>query len=96
MGKTSSVEQAVSRVAIEKIASKSTADILKELKDQGIGSLDDLAKALVTSAKSASKSGVAAFDDEIFGVCYKFTTYRPRFSAADIRTITENLEEVLH
>jgi hypothetical protein len=97
MPKTShSAEQALSQVAIEKLARKTKADILSELKEQGIVSLDDLAKAVVKSAQSAAKSGVAAFDDEIFGICYKFTTYRPRFSAEDIRTISDGFQKVLH
>lgn len=91
-----SVEQALSQVAIEKIAKKTKSDILRELKNQGIGSLDDLATAVVKSAQSAAKSGVAAFDDEIFGICYKFTTYRPVFGAEDIKTITEGFQKVLH
>ncbi len=66
MGK--GLEQAVRAAAVKNIASKSTDQILREFRDQGIGSLEDLAKNIVTSAKSAGRSS-AAFDDEIFGVC---------------------------
>ncbi len=84
MGK--GLEQAVRAAAVKNIASKSTDQILREFRDQGIGSLEDLAKNIVTSAKSAGRSS-AAFDDEIFGVCYKFTTYRPHFSNQDITNV---------
>ena len=84
MGK--SLEQAIRTAAVKNLASKSTNQILREFKDQGIGSLEDLAKNIVTSAKSAGRSS-AAFDEEIFGVCYKFTTYRPHFNNQDITNV---------
>ncbi|HMH41894.1 MAG TPA: hypothetical protein VK557_00300 [Pyrinomonadaceae bacterium] len=83
MGK--SLEQSIRAAAVKNLASKSTAQILREFKDQGITSLEDLAKNIVTSAKGAGAS--AAFDDEIFGVCYKFTTYRPHFGTKDITNV---------
>ena len=84
MGK--SLEQAIRTAAVKNLASKSTNQILREFKDQGIGSLEDLAKNIVTSAKSAGRSS-AAFDEEIFGICYKFTTYRPHFTNQDITNV---------
>ena len=84
MGK--SIEQAIRTAAVKDLASKSTNQILREFKDQGIGTLEDLAKNIVSSAKSEGRSS-AAFDEEIFGVCYKFTTYRPHFTNQDITNV---------
>jgi hypothetical protein len=93
MGK--SLEAAHSSTALKTIASKSVDQVVKELREQGIGSLEDLAKAVVSTAKSASRGSAVAFDPEMFPVCYKFTTARPHFSDADIKNFTAGLKQLL-
>lgn len=95
MAKNRSLDQAIAKAAVTKLASKSPDQVLKEFREQGIGSLEDLAKLVVQTAKSASRGSAVAFDPELFPVCYKFTTARPRLSDQDIRTVTNALKEVI-
>lgn len=95
--KRRSLEQAHSSAALKTIASKSVDQLVKEFREQGIGSIEDLAKAVITTAKSGSRGlgSAAAFDPELFPICYKFTTARPPFNDQDIKTFNSALKQVL-
>jgi hypothetical protein len=88
------LNMAISHAALKKIADKSPESFVTQLKEQGIGSLEDLAKSMIETARSGSRSGIA-FDDEWFGICYKFTTYRPRFDTARLREIATQIDKQL-
>ncbi len=72
-----SLDEAVGVLATRKLAAAQPADLVAQFKKQGIGSLDDLAKAIVEQAAGAVRGN--AYDPEVFPVCYKFTTARPHF-----------------
>jgi hypothetical protein len=93
--KSISLDNAVGGAALKKLAAKKPEQLLAEFKEQGITSLEDLAKDIVASAKSASRAGGVAFDDEIFGVCYKFTSYRPVFDQAKFKEIVIQIDKQL-
>jgi len=86
---------AVSKAALTKISKKTSDQFVADLKEQGITSLEDLAQAVIVSARSGLRSGLA-FDPEDFPICYKFTSYRPRFDQRVLREITELVQQELH
>lgn len=65
-------EQALSQSALQTIADMKVEDFVKSLRQRGITSLDDLAKASIGAARGGLGAAVA-FDPEDFPVCYKFT-----------------------
>ena len=85
---------AISAAALKKVAKKSPQSFVAELEEQGISSLEDLAKAVIRAAGSASRAGVA-FDAEDFPICYKFTTYRPIFNRVDLDKIVNQIDKQL-
>jgi hypothetical protein len=92
--RTETLNKAISEAALKKITSKSTDHFVEQLKEQGIGSLEDLAKALIETARSGLHSGIA-FDPEDFPICYKFTTYRPRFDQTKLENIVSQIDQQL-
>jgi hypothetical protein len=85
-----SLDQAVGVLATQKLAAAQPADLVAQFKKQGIGSLDDLAKAIVEQAAGAVRGN--AYDAEFFPVCYKFTTARPHFgeiSQEDLKQLVD-------
>ena len=75
--KLHSLDQAVAVHATRKLAATKPEDLVAQLRAQGIGNIEDLAKTIVSHAAGAVRSN--AFDPEYFPVCYKFTTARPHF-----------------
>jgi hypothetical protein len=90
-----SLDQALSVLALEKLSKKKPEEFLSELKQQGIGSLEDLVQKTLESARTAAQLGSVAFDDEIHGICYKFSTYRPHFDAGDLGAVINVISEKL-
>lgn len=87
---------AISKVALTKISKKSSTQFVAELREQGITSLEDLANAVISAAKSGLGSTVA-FDPEDYPICYKFTTYRPRFDQDILTDIVGQIDaKLLH
>jgi hypothetical protein len=89
------LSSAVSKAALKKISTKSSEQFVADLKEQGINSLEDLANVLITTARSGSRSGLA-FDPEDFPICYKFTTYRPRFDQRELQEIVNQINQITH
>ena len=75
--KIHSLDQAVAVHATRKLAATKPQDLVAELRAQGIGTIEDLAKVIVSHAAGAVRGN--AYDAEYFPVCYKFTTARPHF-----------------
>ena len=94
--RTETLNKAISEAALKKIASKSPDHFVKQLKEQGIGSLEDLAKALIETASSGLGSRIA-WDPEDFPICYKFTSYRPHFDPTQLeRVVSQINQHLLH
>ena len=85
---------AISNVALKKISKKSSTQFVAELREQGITSLEDLASAVISAAKSGL-GGTVAFDPEDFPICYKFTSYRPRFDQNILTDIVGQIDAKL-
>jgi hypothetical protein len=92
--RTETLNRAISEAALKKISRKSPDHFVKQLKEQGIGSLEDLAKALIETASSGLQSAIA-WDPEDFPICYKFTTYRPRFDPTKLENIVSQIDQQL-
>jgi hypothetical protein len=90
-----SLEHAISNAALQKLAKKTPAEFLREFKEQGIGSLEDLVNKTLESVRALAQSGNVAFSDEIIGVCYKFTSYRPHFDQAALGQVINEINQKL-
>jgi glutaminase len=66
-------EQAVTHASLQTLAEMKVDDFVGQLKQRGIASLEDLAKASIGVAQSGISGGIAAIDPEDFPICYKFT-----------------------
>ncbi len=78
MGKKQSpttLDSAIAKAALKKIASESPKQFVAELNEQGITSLEDLAKMVITSARDSYKAGNYMQFEE--GICYKHTKPGP-------------------
>jgi|GEM_PF-4225265 hypothetical protein len=80
-----SLDQAVGAFAQQKLSGLKAEDLLRELRQQGIGSLEDLVKKTVETVHAGSQRGGFTLDDDLIHYCYKFTTYRPHFDPKDIQ-----------
>jgi hypothetical protein len=80
-----SLDQAVGAFAQQKLSGLKAEDLLRELRQQGIGSLEDLVKKTVETVHAGSQRGFNADDDLFHTYCYKFTTYRPHFDPKDVQ-----------
>jgi hypothetical protein len=90
--KYETVEQALSQTALETIANMQVEDFVGHLKQRGITSLEDLAKASIGVAKSGIAGPIRFMDPEDFPVCYKFTV-RPFVSQArDLGTVLDKVK----
>jgi len=86
------VDDAVSQVSLRTIADMKVEDFVGHLKQRGITSLDDLARASIGVAKSGVAGGVAAIDPEDFPICYKFTV-KPHFrDSRDFSTVVDQIK----
>src|SRR4051812_11507028 len=85
---------AISKAALRKISKKTTGQFVAELREQGISSLEDLANAVISTAKAGAGRTVA-FDAEDFPICYKFTTMRPRFDKNTLDEIVNQIDQKL-
>jgi hypothetical protein len=88
-----SINQAVGAYASRKLAASKPADLVAQFRQQGIGSLDDLAVAIVEQANSAVRGTLV--DPEYYPVCYKFTTAKPNFgeiSQAELQQFVQFVE----
>ncbi len=85
-------EQALSHLALQTIAEMKVEDFVRHLKQHGIASLDDLAKAGIAVAKSGIAGGLTALDPEDFPYCYKFTVRPGIRDAADLVTVLDKLK----
>ena len=79
--KYKTAEQALSQTSLHTLAEMRVEEFVSHLKQRGIASLEDLAKASIGAAKSGVAGGIAAIDPEDFPVCYKFTV-RPHVTLA--------------
>src|SRR5262245_41980889 len=78
--KVNSLTAAVQAQAQQKLLRMSDKDMLASLKQQGIGSLEDLASKLVAHIQSIVKAGsTITWDDGGAQICYPYMTYRPHF-----------------
>ena len=88
-----SVDQVARAQAQEKLSQMSADDLLRSLRAQGIGSLEDLAQATVeavrTTASSSGGRGSLVLLDDVLPYCYKFTTARPFFNEDVLRGLGE-------
>jgi hypothetical protein len=78
-----SLDQAVGAFAQYKLRGLKEEDLLRELRQQGIGSLEDLVKKTVETVHAGSQRAGFTLDDDLLHYCYKFTTYRPHFDPQD-------------
>jgi len=78
-----SLDQAVGAFAQHKLSGLKAEDLLRDLRQQGIGSLEDLVKKTVETVHAGAQHGFALDDDLFHTYCYKFTTYRPHFKPQD-------------
>src|SRR4029077_7004873 len=90
-----SLDQALSAAALQSLAKMKPAAFLASLKRQGINSLDDLAAKALETAHAATQAGVLAVDPEVFGVCYKFSSYRPHFGPDLINSVVNIVQPTL-
>jgi hypothetical protein len=90
-----SLERALSAAALKTLAQMKPADFVASLKRQGINSLDDLATKALETAQSATQAGVLSVDPEVFGICYKFSAYRPHFGPDQINTVVNTVQSAL-
>jgi hypothetical protein len=88
------LQSAIGKTALRKIGKKTTRQFVNQLREQGVSSLEDLASALITTAR-AGAAGRVAFDPEDFPICYKFTTYRPIFNQAVLAGIVARIDRQL-
>jgi hypothetical protein len=89
-----SLEHALGAVALKRLASMQAHEFVASLKKQGINSLEDLANRTLETARTVSAAGAFAADDgEIWGICYKFTTYRPHFDPGTINQVVSIVEK---
>ena len=88
-----SLDHAIGAVALQVLAKMTPADFLASLQRQGISSLEDLATKSLETARSAVQAGTLAVDPEVFGVCYKFSSYRPHFSPNVINDVVNIVQQ---
>ena len=88
-----SLDHAIGTAALETLAKMKPEEFVASLKKQGIGSLEDLAARSVETARSAVQAGNLAFDPEVFGVCYKFSAYRPHFGTTVINQVVNIVKQ---
>jgi hypothetical protein len=89
-----SLNQAVGAYATRKLAASKPADLVAQFRQQGIGSLEDLAAAIVEQANGAVRGTLA--DPEYYPVCYKFTTAKPNLgdiSQVELQQFTQFVEK---
>ncbi|SRR5712691_1026326 len=90
-----SLDHALSAAALRSLAKMKPADLVASLKRQGINSLEDLAAKSLETAHSATQAGVLAVDPEVFGICYKFSSYRPHFGPSQINDVINIVKPAL-
>jgi len=86
------VEQALRTTSLRTIAEMKPEDFVRHLKQHGIASLEDLAKASIGVAKSGVTGGGAVLDVEDFPICYKFTVRPGIHGADDLNTVLEGIK----
>lgn len=92
--KVKTAEQALSHAALQTLSEMKVGDFVAQLRQRGITSLEDLAKASIGAAHSGISGGVAAIDPEDFPVCYKFTV-RPHIgSPSDLDAVLNKVKNV--
>lgn len=85
-------EQALSHAALQTLSDMKVEEFVGHLRQRGIASLDDLAKASIGAARSGLGGGVATIDPEDFPICYKFTV-RPHIGQpADLGAILDKVK----
>ncbi len=89
--KNQNLNAALSAAALEDIANTSPKQFVAELKEQGIDSLETLAKNLIATARERSASGALTYFE--YDICYKFTRYRPRW---DDSAVQKFADEIIH
>src|SRR5947207_2037186 len=82
-----SLDRAIGQAALKVLTNMKPGDFVESLKRQGITSLDDLATKSLEIARNAMQAGNLAVDAEVFGHCYKWTTYRPHFGDNTINQV---------
>jgi len=92
--KSPSLDNGISALALKKLSKATARDFLAAFKQQGITSLEDLAKQTAAVAQAAGKSGVA-IDWEDHGICYKFTMVRPNFDPAALKGVLGQIGKTL-
>src|SRR4051812_37543764 len=90
--KYKTAEQALSQTALSTLSEMKVDEFVAHLKQRGIASLDDLAKASIGAARSAIGGGLTSIDPEDFPICYKFTV-RPTFDhAKDLGAVLDRVK----
>lgn len=85
-------EQALSQASLKTLAEMKVEDFVGQLKQRGITSLEDVAKASIGAAKSGISGGLAFIDPEDFPICYKFTV-RPHVGrVTDLVTVLDKIK----
>jgi hypothetical protein len=88
----STAEQELRHASLQTIAEMKVDDFVGQLKQRGITSLEDLAKASIGAAQSGISGGIAAIDPEDFPVCYKFTVRPHGPRASDLVTVLDRVK----
>ncbi len=92
--KSPSLDSGISALALKQLSKATAQDFLAAFKQQGITSLEDLAKQSATLARAAGKSGIA-IDWEDHGICYKFTMVRPSFDQGALKEVLGQIGNTL-
>jgi hypothetical protein len=92
--KSSSLDAGISALALKKLSKVTAQDFLTEFKNQGITSLEDLAKQTAAVAQRAGRSGIA-IDWEDMPMCYKFTMVRPHFDPGELDKVLTQMGKTL-
>jgi hypothetical protein len=92
--KVHSLDQAVSIHATRRLAGSKPDQLLAQLKQQGIGNLEDLVHQVIANAATVSRGSLGALDDDVPMVCYKFTSFRPVFNTVTPEELNQFVGEV--
>ena len=92
--KSPSLDAGISALALKKLSKATAQDFLAAFKQQGITSLEDLAKQTAAVAQAAGRSGMA-IDWEDHGICYKFTMVRPIFDQGALKEVLGQIGNTL-
>jgi hypothetical protein len=93
MPKYKTAEQALSQTALHTLADMRVEEFVSHLKQRGIASLEDLAKASIGVARSGVAGGLVSIDPEDFPMCYKFTVRPHVTSALDLATVLDRVKQ---